>query len=266
MLYILTLMVLLWTLTPILWTFISSFKSPNTITSSTPELTFSPTLRNYAEVFSGAGSIFGYVKNSLLAAGISTIVSVALGSLAGYGLARSHFRGKQHLSFWIISTRMAPIAAVIVPLYLIFRNLDLIDSIWGLVIAYLTFNLPFAIWLMNAFFADLPLDIEEAARVDGATHFQTFWRISLPLVTPGLVTTAILCFIFAWNDYAFATTFSGPSSETIPIFAAQLVTQTGIDWGALTVIATVVVLPMIVVGLAVRRWLVQGLTLGAVKD
>jgi multiple sugar transport system permease protein len=160
---------------------------------------------------------------------------------------------------------MAPIAAVIVPLYLIFRNLNLLDSVWGLVVAYLTFNLPFAIWLMNAFFADLPPELEESALVEGATRFQAFWRIALPLVTPGVVTTAILCFLFAWNDYAFAQTFSGPDSGTIPILAAQLVTQTGIDWGALTAIGTVVVLPMIAVGLAVRRYLVRGLTLGAVK-
>jgi multiple sugar transport system permease protein len=160
---------------------------------------------------------------------------------------------------------MAPIAAVIVPLYLIFRNLNLLDSVTGLVIAYLTFNLPFAIWLMSTFFADLPPALEEAATVDGATRFQAFWRIALPLVTPGIATTAILCFLFAWNDYAFASTFSGPGSQTIPILASQLVTQTGIDWGALTAIGTVVVLPMIAVGLAVRRYLVRGLTLGAVK-
>jgi multiple sugar transport system permease protein len=139
------------------------------------------------------------------------------------------------------------------------------DSITGRIIAYLTFNLPFAIWLMNAFFADLPVSLEEAAMVDGATRFQAFWRVALPLVTPGIVTTAVLCLIFAWNDYAFARTFSGPESQTIPIAASQLITQTGIDWGKLTAIGTVVVLPMVIVGLAVRRWLVRGLTLGAVK-
>ena len=258
-------LVLLWTLTPLVWMVLSSFKPTESIISPTPDVVFGPTFENYTNLLSGAGSLLGYAKNSLLAAGISTVISVVLGCLGGYGLARTHFRGKQHLSFWIISTRMAPIAAVIVPLYLIFRNLNLLDSVWGLVVAYLTFNLPFAIWLMNAFFADLPPELEESALVEGATRFQAFWRIALPLVTPGVVTTAILCFLFAWNDYAFAQTFSGPDSGTIPILAAQLVTQTGIDWGALTAIGTVVVLPMIAVGLAVRRYLVRGLTLGAVK-
>lgn len=265
-LYGILMLVLLWTLTPIFWMVLSSFKSAGPLTSATPQIIFEPTLDNYRNLFSGAGNLFGYAKNSLLAAGISTVIAVALGSLAGYGLARSHFRGKQHLSFWIISTRMAPIAAIIVPLYLIFRNLNLLDSITGLVIAYLTFNLPFAIWLMNAFFVDLPPALEESAMVDGATRLQAFWRIALPMVTPGMVTTAILCFLFAWNDYAFARTFAGTNSSTIPILAAQLVTQTGIDWGALTAIGTVVVLPMIAAGLAVRRYLVAGLTLGAVKE
>lgn len=265
-LYAILMLVLLWTLVPIFWMVLSSFKPSGSITSPTPEIVFNPTLENYASLFSGASNLLGYAKNSLLAAGISTVISVALGCLAGYGLARIHFRGKHHLSFWIISTRMAPIAAVIVPLYLLFRYANLLDSVTGLVVAYLTFNLPFAIWVMNAFFADLSPSLEESAMVDGATRFQAFWRIALPLVTPGIVTTAILCFLFAWNDYAFARTFAGPDSGTIPVFAAQLVTQTGIDWGALVSIGTVVILPMIVAGLAVRRYLVAGLTLGAVKE
>lgn len=266
MLYSILVLVLLWTLVPIFWMVLSSFKPSGSITSPAPQIIFNPTLENYAGLFSGANNLLGFAKNSLLAAGISTVISVVLGCLAGYGLARTHFRGKQHLSFWIISTRMAPIAAVIVPLYLIFRYANLLDSVMGLIIAYLTFNLPFAIWIMNAFFVDLPPSLEESAMVDGATRFQAFWRIALPLVSPGIATTAILCFLFAWNDYAFARTFTGPGSGTIPVFAAQLVTQTGIDWGALVSIGTVVVLPMIVAGLAVRRYLVAGLTLGAVKE
>lgn len=265
-LYALLALVLAWTLVPLIWMVLSSFKSDSAITSSTPQFFFSPTLENYRGIFTGGFNLFGYATNSLLAAGISTIIAVTLGCFAGYGLSRTQFRGKQHLSFWIISTRMAPIAAVIVPLYLIFRYLGLLDSIWGLVVAYLTFNLPFSIWIMNAFFIDLPAELEESAMIDGATRFQAFFRIILPLATPGIVTTAILCFLFAWNDYAFATTFAGPNSQTIPLAAAQLVTQTGIDWGAMVSIGTVVVLPMIFVGLLARRYLVAGLTMGAVKE
>ena len=159
---------------------------------------------------------------------------------------------------------MAPIAAVLLPLFLILRKLNLLDSPYGLIVAYLTFNLPFAVWIMNAFFNGLPSSLEEAAMTDGASRWGAFWRIALPLTKPGLVTTWILCLVFSWNDYAFAQTFSGTKSQTIPIAATQLITQTGIDWGQVTAIGTIVVLPMVVAGLAVRRWLVTGLTLGAV--
>ena len=262
--YVLLVVLLLWTLVPIAWMLLSSFKSLTDVLSPTPLLTFKPTLANYIGLVSGGNNVLTYFRSSILAAGISTIIATTLGCFAGYGLARSNFRGKRHLAFWIISTRMAPIAAVILPLFIGFTFLHLINTVWGLIVAYLSFNLPFAIWIMNAFFADLPPGIEEAARVDGASNFQTFWRIALPMTAPGIVTTAILCLVFSWNDYAFAATFAGPDSQTLPIAAAQLNTQTGLNWGQLSAIGTIVVLPMMVVGLAVRRYLVRGLTLGAV--
>ena len=262
--YVLLVLLLLWTLVPIVWMLLSSFKSLTDVLSPTPLLMFKPTLANYIGLVSGGNNVLTYFRSSILAAGISTIIATTLGCFAGYGLARSNFRGKRHLAFWIISTRMAPIAAVILPLFIGFTFLHLINTVWGLIVAYLSFNLPFAIWIMNAFFADLPPSIEEAARVDGASNFQTFWRIALPMTAPGIVTTAILCLVFSWNDYAFAVTFAGPGSQTLPVAASQLITQTGVDWGQLTAIGTVVALPMVIVGLAVRRYLVRGLTLGAV--
>jgi multiple sugar transport system permease protein len=256
--------ILLWTVVPLAWMVLSSFKPPDELTATTPTLTFTPTLEHYDALFSGGNNIGPYIRNSLLAAGISTIIAVVLGCLAGYGLARSRFRGKDHVAFWIISQRMAPIAAVILPLFVIFRFTGLLGSTAGLIVAYLTFNLPFAIWIMNAFFAELSPSLEEAALMDGATRWSAFKDIALPLVLPGIATTAILCLVFSWNDYAFAVTFSGPDSQTLPIAASQLVTQTSIDWGQLTAIGTIVVAPMILVGLIVRKWLVTGLTLGAV--
>jgi multiple sugar transport system permease protein len=256
--------ILIWTLVPLVWMVLSSFKPAEDLTASTPQLTFTPTLEHYDALFSGGNNIGPYIRNSLIAAGASTIIAVVLGCLAGYGLARSRFRGKDHVAFWIISQRMAPIAAVILPLFVIFRFTGLLGSTTGLIVAYLTFNLPFAIWIMNAFFAELSPSLEEAALMDGATRWSAFKDIALPLVLPGIATTAILCLVFSWNDYAFAVTFSGPDSQTLPIAASQLVTQTSIDWGQLTAIGTIVVAPMILVGLIVRRWLVTGLTLGAV--
>jgi multiple sugar transport system permease protein len=261
---VLLVVVLLWTLVPIVWMLLSSLKPSGDLTSTTPKVAFSPTLDHYQALFSGGNDIGAYIGNSVLAAGLSTAIAVALGTVAGYGLARSHFRGKDHVAFWIISTRMAPIAAAVLPLFVIFRFTGLLGTTWGLVVAYLSFNLPFAIWIMNAFFADLPRSLEEAAMVDGASRWTAFSRIAVPLVLPGIATTAILCLVFSWNDYAFAATFSGPDSQTLPIAASQLVTQTEVDWGQLTAIGTIVVAPMILVGLVVRRWLVTGLTLGAV--
>jgi multiple sugar transport system permease protein len=255
---------LVWTLVPLVWMVLSSFKSKADATTETPTIFFSPTLDNYLNLFSGSNNLTPYIWHSLLAAGISAVLAVAVGALAGYGLARTRMRGKKHVSFWIISTRMAPIAAVALPLFLIFRGIGLIDTIPGLVLAYLTFNLPFAIWLMSAFFADVPPSLEESALVEGCSRWQAFRHVVLPLSKSGLVTTFVLCLVFAWNDYAFALVFSGPNSQTLPIAASQLMTQTGIDWGQLSAIGTFVVVPMMLAGLAVRRWLVTGLTLGAV--
>jgi multiple sugar transport system permease protein len=256
--------ILVWTVVPLAWMVLSSFKPSADLTASSPKLSFSPTFEHYNALFSGGNNIGPYIRNSLLAAGISTIIAVTLGCLAGYGLARSRFRGKDHIAFWIISQRMAPIAAVVLPLFVIFRFTGLLGSTSGLIVAYLTFNLPFAIWIMNAFFSELSPSLEEAALMDGASRWSAFRDVALPLVLPGIATTAILCLVFSWNDYAFAVTFSGPDSQTLPIAASQLVTQTAIDWGQLTAIGTIVVAPMIVVGLIVRKWLVTGLTLGAV--
>jgi multiple sugar transport system permease protein len=256
--------ILLWTVVPLAWMVLSSIKPPEDLTSSSPVLAFTPTLEHYKALFSGGNNIGPYIRNSLIAAGASTVIAVVLGCLAGYGLARSRFRGKDHVAFWIISQRMAPIAAVILPLFVIFRFTGLLGSTLGLIVAYLTFNLPFAIWIMNAFFSELSPSLEEAALMDGATRWSAFKDVALPLVLPGIATTAILCLVFSWNDYAFAVTFSGPDSQTLPIAASQLVTQTSIDWGQLTAIGTIVVAPMILVGLIVRKWLVTGLTLGAV--
>ncbi|SDQ10482.1 MULTISPECIES: carbohydrate ABC transporter permease [Actinopolyspora] len=255
---------LLWTLVPLVWMVLSSFKPATAITSAEPSWLFTPTGEHYAGLFTGGNELIPYLWHSVAAAGLSAVLSVVLGAPAGYGLARSGMRGKRHLSFWIISTRMAPIAAVVLPLFLMFRQVGLIDTIPGLVLAYMTFNLPFAIWLLSSFFSDLPPALEESALVEGCTRWQAFRHVALPLTKPGLVTTFVLCLVFAWNDYAFALVFSGPDSQTLPIAASQLVTQAGIDWGQLCAIGTFVVVPMMLAGLAVRRWLVTGLTLGAV--
>jgi len=254
----------LWSAIPIAWMLITSLKPQEAIRTSDLVFSFTPTLENYRNLFFGGNRAGSFLVNSLLVSIISTFIALALGSLAGYGMAHWRSRHKKDVSFWILSTGMAPIAAVIVPLFVMFRIAGLVNTIPGLILACLTFNLPFAIWLMNAFFHQVPRSIEEAALVDGCSKMRAFWNVALPVTRPGLITTAVLCLVFAWNDYAFASSLGGPQTSTLPMAAGALVTQSGIDWGLLCALGIVIALPMLIAGLAVRRHLVTGLSLGAV--
>jgi multiple sugar transport system permease protein len=225
---------------------------------------FSPTFKHYYVLF--AEENFGtYLMNSLIASFGSAIIAVTLGSMAAYSLARMEFRGKQNLLFWILSTRMAPMVAVTVPLYAIFRSLDLVGTLPGLILAFTTFNLPFAIWILKGFFENVPYAIEEAAQVDGCTRFQAFLSI-VPLVAPGVGAFLILCILFAWNDFLFATIIGSGGAKTLPPATKELIQPQNIDWGKIMAAGVITTAPMIPLGLLVRRYLVAGLTMGAVKE
>jgi multiple sugar transport system permease protein len=206
-----------------------------------------------------------YIMNSLIAAGGSAVISVVFGSLAAYSLSRVDFRGKSDLFFWIISTRMAPVVAVMVPLFAIFRSLDLVGTLPGLILAYTTFNLPFAIWILKGFFDNVPYGIEEAQMVDGATRFQAFTSI-LPLVAPGIGAFIVLCVLFAWNDFLFAAIIGSGGAKTLPVATRELVQPQNIQWGAIMAAGVVTTAPMMLLGLVIRKYLVTGLTMGAVKE
>ena len=261
---ILAVVVALWSAVPIAWMLITSFKPQTAIRTSDVVLLFAPTAENFSNLFFGGNKVGSFLLNSVLVTALSTVIAVALGCMAGYGMAHWRSRHKPDVSFWIISTRMAPIAAVIVPLFVMFRTAGLVNTLPGLIIAHLSFNLPFAVWLMGAFFQQVPRSIEEAALVDGCGKFRSFWSVALPVTRPGIITTAVLCMVFSWNDYAFSSALGGPQTSTLPMAAGALVTQSGIDWGLLCALGVVVALPMLVAGLAVRRHLVTGLSLGAV--
>ena len=188
-----------------------------------------------------------YLFNSLVAAGGSAIVSVVLGSMCAYSLSRIDFSGKSDLFFWIISTRMAPVVAVMVPLYWIFRELDLVGTLPGLILAYTTFNLPFAIWILKGFFDNVPYAIEEAQMVDGATRFQAF-RAILPLVAPGIGAFLVLCILFAWNDFLFAAIIGSGGAKTLPVATRELVQPQNIQWGQIMAAGVVTTLPMMFLG------------------
>lgn len=264
---------LAWTLLPFIIMFVSSFKDLLEA-FKLPEVgdwmgigvffEFTPTTKHYATLFQ-ENNFSRYILNSLIAAGGSALISVVFGSLAAYSLSRVEFRGKKDLFFWIISTRMAPVVAVMVPLFAIFRSLDLVGTLPGLILAYTTFNLPFAIWILKGFFDNVPYGIEEAQMVDGATRFQAF-RSILPLVAPGIGAFIVLCILFAWNDFLFAAIIGSGGAKTLPVATRELVQPQNIQWGAIMAAGVVTTAPMMLLGLVIRKYLVTGLTMGAVKE
>ncbi len=262
-----------WTLLPLVVMFVSSFKDlleafnlprVGDWGGITLFFDFTPTFKHYTDLF--ADGAFGtYMFNSIAASAGSAVISVVLGSMCAYSLSRHNFRGKQDLFFWIISTRMAPVVAVMVPLYAIFRGLGLVGTLPGLILAYTTFNLPFAIWMLKGFFDNVPYAIEEAQMCDGATRFQAFLSI-LPLVAPGIGAFLVLCILFAWNDFLFASIIGSGGAKTLPVATKELVQPQNIQWGKIMAAGVVTTLPMMFLGLLIRRYLVAGLTMGAVKE
>jgi multiple sugar transport system permease protein len=231
---------------------------------------FSPTLHHYVDLFRKE-HFEHYILNSVIASGSASIIAVSLGSLAAYGLARGKIPGEKHISFWILSTRMAPVVAVMVPLYSIFTGLGLLEpSRWrnllGLILAYTTFDLPFAVWFMRSFFEDIPVELEEAAKVDGCSNLKAFRKIILPLAMPGIVAALILCLIFSWNDFIFASIFGQQAAKTLPVATSELHSTVSIEWGGILASGTLLVVPMLFLGLLVKKYLVQGMTMGAVRQ
>jgi multiple sugar transport system permease protein len=256
----------IWTLVPLFWMFLSSLKIRRSMFTFPPTVFFDPTLRYYQEMFLGSNPVTPFLANSVIVALGTAVLSVGLGTIGGYGLSRLDLRGKKHLAFWIISTRMAPIVVVVIPLFYVYKTAGLLNTHIGLIIAHTTFNLPFAIWLMRSFFDEVPVALEEAAMIDGATRWQAFQKVSLPLVLPGMGATAIIAIVFSWNDFIFALIFTGNATQTMPVAASQLVTQTGTLWGQVMATGVVILLPMVTFGVIVKKYLVSGLTMGAIKE
>jgi multiple sugar transport system permease protein len=225
---------------------------------------FTPVLDNYRRVLTNI-PFFEYVTNSLVVAIGTTVGALVLGILAGYGFARFRFRGSNAVRFLVLVTRMAPRMALVVPYYLMVQKLGLLDTYAGLLIAYVSFALPFAIWLLIGFFAEVPVEIEEAAMIDGCGRLGVLVRVVLPIVAPGLVVAAIFAFLVSWNEFLFALILGGVRAKTLPVVIAGLTTDVGPLYGDMSAAAVMVMLPNIIMTIALQRYLVKGLTLGAVK-
>jgi multiple sugar transport system permease protein len=256
-------LVLLVLLLPFLWLLQMSFKTNDQILQLPPPLIFKPTIANYIALWQSAFS--ASFLNSLMSASLSTAFSLVLGVPAAYALSKSAGRGKQALSFGILATRMAPPIAFTIPFFLFYRWIGLLDTVTGLVLVYTSFNLPLVIWMMQPFFETVPVSLEEAALVDGAPTRVIFLKIVLPIVAPGIAATAILCFLYAWNDFFFALILTRTSARTAPVAVVNFMNYEGWEWGKIAAGGSLVMAPVLIFSLAVRRYLVSGLTAGAVK-
>lgn len=259
-----TLAVLVVFLFPVAFLILTSLKKQVDVFRIPPTWIFRPTFEEYREVFQLYP--FGrFLVNSLAVASMSTVVAVVLGTLAAYGLARFTFRGSRDLAFWILSIRMTPPVAAIIPIFIIVRTLGLLDTWAGLIVAYTTMNLPFATWLLRGFFEEIPRELDESALVDGCSWLSAFLRVALPLAAPGVVVTAIFVFIFSWNEFLFALILTATKSETLPVAVTGFIRETGVMWGHMAAAGVVIMAPMVLFSLAVQRYMVRGLTMGAIR-
>lgn len=250
-------------LAPIVWMVSTSFKDQLTIFQKPPVLFGSYGFANYAQVLSN-GAFVHSLLNSVLVASGTVAITMLLGVPAAYGLSRVGPRVKTGFLFWILLVRAAPAMIYVIPYFLIYQNLGLIDTRTGLVIINAVFTVPLAIWVLVAFFDAIPAEIMEAARIDGATRLQTLLRVAIPLVAPGIASAAILVFIFSWNEFLFALTLTRVDAKTAAISILNYVAFEGTEWGRLAAAGVLILAPVLAFAVTIRKYLVQT-TAGAVK-
>ena len=250
---------------PFYWLVSTSFKVYYEQFSYPP--TFIPGQAVLTNYWTGLVDLWGIkgITDSSIVASFNTLLVVAIATPAAYSLARFKFKRSENLATWILSSRMLPPIAVAIPLFLLWKIVGWLDTYQGLVLTYAAFNLPFAVWTMKGFFEDLPKDMEESAMVDGCSTFTAFVRVALPLTAPGLVATALFCFIFSWNEFMLAVVLTRWTVKTLPVVIPGLVMGHSILWGAICAVTLVGVLPEILIVLFLQKYLVRGLTLGAIR-
>jgi len=261
--YFVAVVALVFFLFPILWIFLTAFKTPDEFLKSPPVwIPRAPSLGYFEHVIRTGG--LRALRNSLVIATSATLLALLIGSLAAYGLARYKVGG-DNLPFFILSQRFMPPVAVIFPFLLVFKTLKWMDTYQALIVVYLTFNLPYTVWMMRGFFLEIPVEIEESALVDGCSPFGVFWRIALPLVTPGLVATGVFCFIFSWAEFFFAVCLTRSNAVTLSVYIVNFFGKMMVQWGEVGATSIAAMVPLFLLSFVVQRYLVRGLTMGAVK-
>jgi multiple sugar transport system permease protein len=252
---------------PVVWMLETALKTTSDIYAVPAKVfSFEPTLQHFKNVFSSDSPVFKGFVNSVIVAFSSTIIATVLGVPAAWAYSRFKLVAKKDQLFFILSTRFMPPVVVVIPIFLMFRDLNLLDTLQGLILVYSAFNLPFTIWMMKGFIDEVPAVYEEAAMLDGYSRLEAFWRVTLPLLVPGIVATAVFALIFSWNEFVYAIfLITDPGSRTAPPAIAGLIGGTTIDWGLVAASAMVFAIPVLVFAFLVRRHLVAGVTLGAVR-
>jgi multiple sugar transport system permease protein len=255
---------LIWSLGPLYLMYAASFKTEDVILQMPPPIIFTPVLDNYRRLLDTP--FLAYLWNTVIVATSTTALALVFGSLAAYSFTRFHFPGSKALPLFFLVMRMLPRFVLVIPYYLLMRQLGLLNTTSALVLAYTSFSLPFVIWLMIGFFKEIPIELEEAGMVDGCTRVQVFVRIVVPLVAPGLAATSIFAFLLGWNELLFSLVLAGRDTRTLPSLATSVVSnERGIEWGPLNAMGSLVLLPVIAMALLVQRNIVKGMTMGAVK-
>jgi len=246
---------------PFAWMIISSFKTQVDIMAMPPTWIFTPTFKNYTHVFEGQE--FGwYIVNSFVVATLATLASLVLGLPAAYGIARSRMHS---LGFTILVARIIPGITFLIPWFILFSKLGWIDTIQALVLAHMLVTMPFVVWVMIPFFEAIPSELVEAARVDGCTEQFAFMRVVLPISGPGIITASILAFIFSWNNFMFSVILTGAHTKTLPVAIFGFLSYSEVNWGGLMAAAVLITLPVLILALFTQRYIIRGLTAGAVK-
>jgi len=250
---------------PFLWVVLTAFKDRLTAFSVPPTWIFKPSIESFVTLITFR-RMHKFLLNSLIISVSATVLSVGIGTFAAYTLARFRFAGRDDVAFWILTNRMLPPVAVIIPMFMIFQTVHLLDTHIGLIILYTGMQLPFVVWMLRGYFEDIPRALEEAAWVDGDSWFAAFRKITLPLVTPAITATAIFVMILSWNEYAFALFITGPNSKTLPPTVVTFMVERSVEWNQLGAACIFIALPILIFVLFVQRYFVRGLTMGMMRQ
>jgi sorbitol/mannitol transport system permease protein len=248
---------------PVLWMFLTGFKQEADAVTDPPQLVFDPTLDQFRAIFERGFEPF--LLNSAFATLFSTLLVLVLALPAAYALSIRPVKAWRDALFFFISTRMLPVVGAIVPIYILARDTQLLDNLFALVLLYTAMNLPIAIWMLRSFFLEIPREVMEAAKVDGASLWRELGRVVMPLMAPGIAATALICVIFAWNEFFFAVNLTADAAGTVPVFLVGFITAEGAFWARLSAASTMAALPVLLAGWIAQKQLVRGLSLGAIK-